>query len=258
MAHENARRAIIAEKRPTAAPQVTFTDRMVIELGGTAVELSHVGRNHSDNSIVMRLPKERILFAVDFIPVKSVGFRDWPDAYIEDWIESLRRVEAMDFDVLVPGHGPVGTKDDVRAFRVYMEELRDEVSVSPAMARASRRSSRPCSSPSTRAGVGTRTCSRSTWPACIATSSRTAGRTDSGIAPFRRAVERRDGAQPPSPVRGLEQIPWLYDATLALAERTGLRRWRERLCAGSPRARARPRLRHRTQPAAPPSGLGRR
>ena len=127
VAHENARRTIIAEKRPTAVPQVTFTDRMVIELGGTAVELSHVGRNHSDNSIVMRFPTERILFAVDFIPVKSVGFRDWPDAYIEDWIESLRRVESMDFDVLVPGHGPVGTKDDVRAFRVYMEELRDAV-----------------------------------------------------------------------------------------------------------------------------------
>jgi len=33
----------------------------------------------------------------------------------------------MDFDVLVPGHGPVGTRDDVRAFRVFMEELRDEV-----------------------------------------------------------------------------------------------------------------------------------
>ena len=127
VAHENARRTIIAEKRPTAVPQVTFNDRMMIELGGTAVELSYVGRNHSDNSIVMRFPKERILFAVDFIPVKSVGFRDWPDAYIEDWIESLRRVEAMDFDVLVPGHGPVGTRDDVRAFRVYMEELRDEV-----------------------------------------------------------------------------------------------------------------------------------
>ena len=127
VAHENARRTIIAEKRPTAVPQVAFTDRMVIELGGTAVELSHVGRNHSDNSIVMRFPAERILFAVDFIPVKSVGFRDWPDAYIEDWIESLRRVESMDFDVLVPGHGPVGTKDDVRAFRVYMEELRDAV-----------------------------------------------------------------------------------------------------------------------------------
>jgi len=127
VAHENARRTIVAEKRPTAAPQVTFSDRMGIELGGTPVELLYVGRNHSDNSVVMRFPKERLLFAVDFIPVKSIGFRDWPDAYIEDWIESLRRVEAMDFDQLVPGHGPVGTKEDVRAFREYMEELRDEV-----------------------------------------------------------------------------------------------------------------------------------
>jgi glyoxylase-like metal-dependent hydrolase (beta-lactamase superfamily II) len=75
----------------------------------------------------MRFPRERLLFVVDWIPVKAIGFRDWPDAYIEDWIESLRRVEAMDFDQLVPGHGPIGTKADVRAFREYMEELRAEV-----------------------------------------------------------------------------------------------------------------------------------
>jgi ubiquinone/menaquinone biosynthesis C-methylase UbiE len=34
-------------------------------------------------------------------------------------------------------------------------------------------------------------------------------------------------------VRGFEQIPWLYDATLTLAECTGLKRWREWLCAGA-------------------------
>jgi ubiquinone/menaquinone biosynthesis C-methylase UbiE len=34
-------------------------------------------------------------------------------------------------------------------------------------------------------------------------------------------------------VRGFEQIPWLYDATLALAERTGLKPWREWLCDGT-------------------------
>jgi glyoxylase-like metal-dependent hydrolase (beta-lactamase superfamily II) len=127
VAHENARRTIVAEKRPTAVPRITFSDRLAIELGGATVELSYVGRNHSDNSIAMRFPRERLLFAVDWIPVKAIGFRDWPDAYIEDWIESLRRVEAMDFDQLVPGHGPIGTKADVRAFREYMEELRAEV-----------------------------------------------------------------------------------------------------------------------------------
>jgi glyoxylase-like metal-dependent hydrolase (beta-lactamase superfamily II) len=127
VAHERCRQTIVAERRPTAVPQVVFSDRMTLELGGTLVELAYVGRNHSDNSIVMRFPKERVLFAVDFIPVKSVGFRDWPDAYIPDWIESLRRVEAMDFDILAPGHGPLGTRADVRAFREFMEELREEV-----------------------------------------------------------------------------------------------------------------------------------
>ena len=123
VAHENAKAAIIGEKRPTAVPNVTFSDNLTIELGGKTVELLYVGRNHSDNSIVMRFPAERVLFAVDFIPVKGVAFRDFPDAYITDWIESLKRVEAMDFDVLAPGHGALGTKEDVRAYRGYMEDL---------------------------------------------------------------------------------------------------------------------------------------
>lgn len=127
VAHANAKAVIVGERRPTAVPHLAFTDQMSIELGGTVVELSHVGRNHSDNSIVMRFPRERLLFAVDFIPVESLAFRDFPDAYIEDWIESLRRVEAMDFDVLVPGHGPLGRKAHVRMFREYLEDLRGEV-----------------------------------------------------------------------------------------------------------------------------------
>jgi glyoxylase-like metal-dependent hydrolase (beta-lactamase superfamily II) len=127
IAHENAKAQIVGEKRPTAVPQVTFTDQLTIELGGTIVELVHTGRNHSDNSIVMRFPKERLLFAVDFIPVQSIGFRDFPDAYLADWLASLKQVEAMDFDVLVPGHGPLGRKEHVKAYRDYMEDLHGQV-----------------------------------------------------------------------------------------------------------------------------------
>ncbi|MGH7414873.1 MAG: MBL fold metallo-hydrolase [Candidatus Rokuibacteriota bacterium] len=127
VAHANAKPVIVGEQRPTAVPQVTFSDRMTIELGGTVVELSHVGRNHSDNSIVMRFSRERLLFAVDFIPVNSYAFRDLPDSYMPDWIESLRQVEGMDFDVLVPGHGPLGTKANVTMFREYLQDLRGEV-----------------------------------------------------------------------------------------------------------------------------------
>ncbi len=127
VAHENAKAVILGKRRPTAVPDITFSDRLHIELGGKKVELIYLGKNHSDNSIVMRFADEKVLFAVDFIPVKSLPFRDFGDAYIEDWIESLRKAEALEFDILAPGHGNLGTKEDVSLLRNYMEELRGEV-----------------------------------------------------------------------------------------------------------------------------------
>jgi glyoxylase-like metal-dependent hydrolase (beta-lactamase superfamily II) len=127
IAHDEAKKAIVGEKRPTAVPHLTFTDRLTIELGGTSLELVFVGKNHSNNSLVMRFPKERLLFAVDFIPVETVAFRDFPDAYMPDWIDSLKRVEALDFDVLVPGHGKLGEKRHVTLFREYLQDLHTEV-----------------------------------------------------------------------------------------------------------------------------------
>ncbi len=127
IAHHKAKLAIMQDKVQTAPPQKTFADSLTIELGGTIAELSHVGRNHSDNSIVVRFPKERVLFAVDFIPVNSVAYRDFPDGYFPDWLDSLKRVEAMDFDILAPGHGPLGKKEDVRIHRLFLEDLQSQV-----------------------------------------------------------------------------------------------------------------------------------
>lgn len=110
------------------APTLTFTDRMSIELGGKHVELIYTGKNHSDNSLVVLLPQNKLLFAVDFIPVETVAYRALPDGYPDDWIESLKGIEQLDFDTLVPGHGKVGKKDHVRLFREYLEALRAAVS----------------------------------------------------------------------------------------------------------------------------------
>lgn len=127
VAHEKAKRAIVGEKRPTAVPEIVFSDRMNIELGGKSVELIYLGKNHSDNSIVIRFPQERALFAVDFISVRRLPFRDFADAYIEEWIESLHKVEMLDFVILAPGHGELGRKEHVRENREYLETLRSEV-----------------------------------------------------------------------------------------------------------------------------------
>jgi glyoxylase-like metal-dependent hydrolase (beta-lactamase superfamily II) len=127
IAHARAKEVILGEGRPTAVPDITFEKRLDLNLGGKLVELRYLGKNHSDNSIVMRFPEESVLFAVDFIPVKTVAYRDLNDAYLKGWIKSLRKVEHMDFEILAPGHGKLGDKSDVTLFRNYFSDLYDQV-----------------------------------------------------------------------------------------------------------------------------------
>ena len=56
----------------------------------------------------MRLPKEKVIFAVDFIPVEAGFWRSMPDSWIDEWEGDLaKRVLAMDWDKLIPSHpGP--------------------------------------------------------------------------------------------------------------------------------------------------------
>jgi len=128
VSHSAARQPIVDAADPsTPVPILTFTDRMFIDLGGKHVELIYTGKNHSDNSLVVLLPQDKLLFAVDFIPVETVAYRTMRSDYPDDWIESLKRVEQLEFDTLVPGHGKIGRKEHVRLFRGYLEDLRAAV-----------------------------------------------------------------------------------------------------------------------------------
>jgi len=51
---------------------------------------------------------------------------------MSEWIRSYRAVEALDFDVLAPGHGNTFTKADVVEARTFFEDLRAEVSAGMA------------------------------------------------------------------------------------------------------------------------------
>ena len=90
IAHKNAQ----AQLKRMPSPDVVMPDEVVdnkrtITLGGTTLELIYVGRNHSDNSLVMRLPKEKLIFTVDFVPIQSLLFRNLPDtASPPEWEES--------------------------------------------------------------------------------------------------------------------------------------------------------------------------
>jgi glyoxylase-like metal-dependent hydrolase (beta-lactamase superfamily II) len=106
-------------------------DKRTIELGGTTLELIYVGRNHSDNTLLMRLPKEKLIFAVDFLPINSVNWRNMPDSWPFEWEDGIKKVLALDWERMIPGHpgpgGRLGTRDDVSNLLAYMQDLAAEV-----------------------------------------------------------------------------------------------------------------------------------
>ena len=127
VSHEKAKARIVSEGVPTAIPQITFSERQTISLGGKSVELIYYGPGHSDNLIVMLFPQERALFVVDIVAPKRLPYRNLPDADIDGWIDSLRQIETLDYDILAPAHGVMGTPVDIAEHRGYLEALRDGV-----------------------------------------------------------------------------------------------------------------------------------
>jgi glyoxylase-like metal-dependent hydrolase (beta-lactamase superfamily II) len=127
VAHRRARERLAALKDPhTVLPDETIDTTRTITLGDTSLELTYVGLNHSDSSIVMRLPKQKLLFAVDFVSVGSVPGRGMIDSHPLEWEESLKKVLAMDWDRVIPGHpgpgGRLGTKQDVQALLTFLQD----------------------------------------------------------------------------------------------------------------------------------------
>jgi len=129
VAHRNARERIAALKPPdVVVPDQAVDGKRNIALGGTTLELNYVGKNHSDSTLVMRLPKEKIVFTVDWIPIQGIQFRGMADTYVPDIEEGLKKVIAMDWETLIPGHpGPggkqTGNKDNAREELAYLGDL---------------------------------------------------------------------------------------------------------------------------------------
>jgi glyoxylase-like metal-dependent hydrolase (beta-lactamase superfamily II) len=132
VAHKRAKERLAELNFPDVTPvDETVDDKRVIELGGTTLELIYVGRNHSDNTLLMRLPKDKLIFAVDFLPINSVNWRNMPDSWPFEWEDGIKKVLALEWDRMIPGHpgpgGRLGTRDDVSNLLAYMQDLSAEV-----------------------------------------------------------------------------------------------------------------------------------
>jgi glyoxylase-like metal-dependent hydrolase (beta-lactamase superfamily II) len=133
VAHQRAKERLAVLQDPnTPLPDQTIAKTTTLTLGGTAIELNYVGLNHSDSTLIMRLPKEKIVFAVDVIPVGSLPGRAMIDSYPLEWEDMLKKVMAMDWERLIPGHpgapaGRLGTKQDVQDTLAFLQEASAQI-----------------------------------------------------------------------------------------------------------------------------------
>ena len=118
-------------------PDIVFLDRYTIELGGKKVELIEAGGRHTADMIDLYFPEEKVLFAGDYIWIGRICCNFAFDRMgMDRWIDSIRSLEELDFDIIVNSHYRQGTKSDVIEFREWLENLRDEVSEGIAAGRS--------------------------------------------------------------------------------------------------------------------------
>lgn len=105
-------------------PQITFSSELRLYMGDRTLELTFVG-GHSSASIVVYVPEDRVLFAGDNIVTGQLPFT--ANCRFGPWIEMLRRVEKMEINTIVPGHGDTCGQEVTRNIRSYFEAMRDRV-----------------------------------------------------------------------------------------------------------------------------------
>lgn len=104
-------------------PTDLFSGRMDMQVGDLAVELHEMGPAHTAGDAVVYIPALKTVYTGDILfsgghPILWAG-------PIGNWIRACEAILGWDVETVVPGHGPIGGKDAVRALRDYLIHVRD-------------------------------------------------------------------------------------------------------------------------------------
>ena len=105
-------------------PTTTFSDEKTITVGDRKIELYNIGPAHTRGDLLVFLPEDRLMFSGDILFVG--GHPVIWDGPIDNWRAACDKILSMDVDIIVPGHGPVAGKEEVRRFRSYLDEMEHE------------------------------------------------------------------------------------------------------------------------------------
>jgi cyclase len=125
---------------PIGLPRVTFADELVLYPGGKEVKIKHFGRGHTNGDAVVYFPELKLIHTGDLFlarPSRNVDDDRPPgvNIYVDyaqggsfiEWTDTLDRVLELDFETIIPGHGPPSTRESLIEFRADLEAMRDRV-----------------------------------------------------------------------------------------------------------------------------------
>lgn len=113
--------ALWPEMEPLEAtpPDITFETKATLHLASRSVELMFLGRAHTRGDVVAYLPDVGVAFAGDLAFHKYIP--NARDGFPADWITAASRLEDLGADIIVPGHGPLGSNAELHEMRECLE-----------------------------------------------------------------------------------------------------------------------------------------
>jgi len=99
---------------------VTVHEKLVLFRGPREIQILFLGRGHTGGDVVVYLPKERIVCTGDLMEDKPSYMGD---SYPQEWVATLDKLKALDFETVLPGHGmPFTGRKKITAFQGYVRD----------------------------------------------------------------------------------------------------------------------------------------
>lgn len=119
------RKTMVDQKREGVATELV-SDRKVLDVGGTSLEILNIGRGHTGGDLVVHLPQHGILFMSELYD-RNI-FPPMVTAFPTEWVRAVDKALAMNVERYIPGHGytdgeAVELKRDLKAFRDALSHI---------------------------------------------------------------------------------------------------------------------------------------
>jgi cyclase len=105
-------------------PNETFDDEHVLRFGDKTVRLVHPGRGHTDGDLVALFVEDRVLHTGDlFFNGRYPNIDLEAGGSVTEWGDTIDRLLELDFELVIPGHGPVTDREGLIAFQRFIRQL---------------------------------------------------------------------------------------------------------------------------------------